>query len=692
MNHPQASPARSLSTVVFILAALSPVTSAAPSLVTALMVTGTSSSQTTLRWNASTDVGGPGLAGYEIYRNGALMGTTTATTFFDTTVAPSTLYCYTIVAYDTAGNNASPSAESCITTPASPSLPTAPGLYVDYSAGLDSNPGTNAAAPWQHCPGDPLATGNAASARIGPGTNIYFKGGVAYVLGNTSCGGTVCAGIDLPTNSSGSQAPIVLDGNTAGNWGVGPAIITDYGANQWHAGFYANGTDVSNVVIRGFTFTGIGGVGTNPLPPDTGSELAFSGGFGIFVNGGKLVNSTIASCVFTNIGYWQNVKPSGTTAIAGNSISPAGIEIDAGGMVGCTVTGNTFTAVHTGLDIAYEYAVTNNVIAGNTFAGYEAWGMHIATLGNNSVKDYNYVTNNLFLDIGGAYSQAYYTAYESSNPPHQDAIFDVSSVGNFSNGTNNDYAFNVFEMRNWASAAESADIFLEGGTSANIYNNLFNTPLVGGDGAVFVYEDNNNGTNFNIRILNNTFVVNMTNNQIREAWYVKVDSNAAPYIAPWVWPSTCKLQVENNLLYSFATSGVYGVTLVQLQGITNTFPVSSWTVDYNNDHSQQGTSPDEWFEFNNGGDGAGTTEYGGLALFQSFGLDTHGFTNDPRFVSLAYGATTNSPLNNYALQAGSPCIGAGVNLSSLNLPGLNVGINGAPRPATGNWDIGAYQH
>jgi len=690
MNHRPTSSACRLFTIVFIVAAYSSVTSAAPTLVTALMATGTSSSQATLRWNAATDTGGPGLAGYRVYRNGALIGTTTATMFLDSTVAPGTPYCYTIIAYDTAGNNASPSAESCITTPASQG--TAPGFYVDYSSGSDSNPGTNAAAPWQHCPGDPLATGNAASARIGPGTNIFFKGGVAYVLGNANCGGTICGGIWLPTNSSGSQAPIVLDGNTAGNWGVGPAIITDYGAHQWHAGFYANGYDVSNVVIRGFTFSGIGGTGTNPLPPDTGSELAFSGGFGIFIDGGKLVNSTIASCVFTNIGYWQNVKPCGTTAIIGNSISPAAIEINEGGLVGCTVTGNTFTAVHTGLDIAYELAVTNNVIAGNSFGNYEVWGMHIASQGNNGVKDYNYVTNNLFLDIGGAYSAAYYTAYESSDPPHQNAIFDVSSTGNFSNGTNNDYAFNVFETRSWASGAVSADIFLEGGTSANIYNNLFNTPLLAGDAAVFVYEDNNYGTNFNIRILNNTFIVNTTSDPLWQAWFVRVDENAAPYAGPWVWPSNCKLQVENNLIYSFTASGAGTANIVQFMGITNTFPIASWTVDYNDEHSQQGTNPDQWFAFDNTVDVEGTYESGGLALFRSLGLDTHGMTNDPQFVSLAYGSTTNAPLNNYGLQTSSPCLGVGVNLSSLNLPGLNVGINGVPRPAANNWDIGAYQH
>jgi len=44
------------------------------------------------------------------------------------------------------------------------------------------------------------------------------------------------------------------------------------------------------------------------------------------------------------------------------------------------------------------------------------------------------------------------------------------------------------------------------------------------------------------------------------------------------------------------------------------------------------------------------------------------------------------------LQSASPAIGAGTNLSGLNLPGLDTDFNGNPRPATTNWDIGAYQH
>lgn len=54
--------------------------------------------------------------------------------------------------------------------------------------------------------------------------------------------------------------------------------------------------------------------------------------------------------------------------------------------------------------------------------------------------------------------------------------------------------------------------------------------------------------------------------------------------------------------------------------------------------------------------------------------------------------TTNPLLNsNGTLQASSPAIGAGVNLTSLGITALDTDAAGVARPASGAWDIGAYQ-
>ena len=96
----------------------------APSVPTGLNAVPASSSQINLSWNASTDptVSGQttsGLAGYRVYRDGALAGSVavSATSFADTGRAESTTYTYTVSAYDGAGNESAQSGQEQATTP-----------------------------------------------------------------------------------------------------------------------------------------------------------------------------------------------------------------------------------------------------------------------------------------------------------------------------------------------------------------------------------------------------------------------------------------------------------------------------------------------------------------------------------------------------------------------------------------------
>ena len=81
-----------------------------------VIVSADSASQITIHWNASNDDDGSGIAGYEVYRNGTQVATTAATSYADGGLNPTTQYCYTIVAYDGAGNGSSGSPQACTTT------------------------------------------------------------------------------------------------------------------------------------------------------------------------------------------------------------------------------------------------------------------------------------------------------------------------------------------------------------------------------------------------------------------------------------------------------------------------------------------------------------------------------------------------------------------------------------------------
>ena len=74
--------------------------------------------------------------------------------------------------------------------------------------------------PWKHSPGDPEAGGVPANTTLLPGDTVTFKGGVVY-------NGT----IRLPWSGL-PGVPITYDGNSAGTYGTGRAIIDGSGQAQ----------------------------------------------------------------------------------------------------------------------------------------------------------------------------------------------------------------------------------------------------------------------------------------------------------------------------------------------------------------------------------------------------------------------------------------------------------------------------
>ncbi len=98
-----------------------------PSTPNSVSATANSPTSVTVTWSASTDNGGPGLAGYYILRNGMQVGSAnaSATSYTDTLASPNTQYGYSVEAYDTASpaNVSAASAVSTITTPASAQAP-----------------------------------------------------------------------------------------------------------------------------------------------------------------------------------------------------------------------------------------------------------------------------------------------------------------------------------------------------------------------------------------------------------------------------------------------------------------------------------------------------------------------------------------------------------------------------------------
>jgi hypothetical protein len=215
------------------------------------------------------------------------------------TLAPGT-YTYNNLLAQFPGNFAAGGSGSItVISVAAASVPppvTLPGYYVDYVGGSDSNVGTDPASAWQHCPGDPSAIGNAAATSLNPGDTVFFKGGVSYALAATN---PPVDGIAL--NWSGTaENPITYDGNSAGTWGEGNAILVGSDPTNLVVGFVA-GTS-SNIVFTHSIFVGPvtmttadgnGGVllqfgasvSNGPAATDTYIEQTNSDGSAIMYNG-----------------------------------------------------------------------------------------------------------------------------------------------------------------------------------------------------------------------------------------------------------------------------------------------------------------------------------------------------------------------------------------------------------------------
>jgi len=138
-----------------------------PSVPQNVRATAASSTSITVSWNASTDTGGSGLAGYRIFRNGSTtaLATVTGTAYTDANLAPSTSYSYTIRAFDGASNQSALSSAASATTPATPPPPV---------SGLDTRPVNNTCLAW-----DRPAAGNTISLQRY--TNLSFDSSVAML-------------------------------------------------------------------------------------------------------------------------------------------------------------------------------------------------------------------------------------------------------------------------------------------------------------------------------------------------------------------------------------------------------------------------------------------------------------------------------------------------------------------------------
>ncbi|GAB4053654.1 glycoside hydrolase family 9 protein [Catellatospora paridis] len=231
----------------------------APSVPGTPSASGVTTTGLTLAWAGSTDTGGSGLAGYDVYREAGstdvLVGSPTAATLSLTGLTPNTSYTYYVVAKDGAGNRSAASAPATFTTLIADPVDTTP----------PSTPGTPVASAVTSSGLTLTWTGSTDNVGV-TGYRVYREAGTTDALLATVTGTTYAVSglaaatayqfyvvaVDAAGNASTPSSAV--SATTLPNSPAGSCQVT-YGSNDWGTGFTGNVTikNTGTAAINGWT-------------------------------------------------------------------------------------------------------------------------------------------------------------------------------------------------------------------------------------------------------------------------------------------------------------------------------------------------------------------------------------------------------------------------------------------------------
>lgn len=593
----------------------------------------------------------------------------------------------------------------------------AANYFVDYAAGSDAAAGTSTSVPWKHCPGDPSATSTASSTALAAGDTVFFKGGISYVLtavnpnppavNNVVVNGPVTAtnvnwSIGIPIagialNWSGTiGSRITYDGNTSGAWGTGLANITDnFSTNNYQA---FRGATVSNMNFLGLNFTNIGG---SNFFPSTGFAPVSSDGFPPKPGGGigasQAINVTVSNCSFEHLGYWQTgVTNMGNSTLAGGGIGI--LSCDNLSILNCDF-GPSRDPLYMGNGNIFNLTVSNCVFHDNM-----EWALTCNTGDSNQYRSNLTIVSCTFSNTDQYYGVLWTSQIVSaifslfpfkdiSTGPHQNCIQMFNPQDGSGNyglprfpADTNVYIYNNTFITTLGHTGGTACIQLQESTTADIYNNVFILPTTG-NGVIDVLEPCTNAP-YHIGVYNNSFFSAVPSVEIGGA-------NVNGFNE---WPTILTgyiINVENNVISTISKgdNGAFDVTINTLTNMNGTLPRDNIYYDYNAFFCDQVNFPGtnaiilNWQDYL----GAGVGQFYFLIseTTSTFGWNTHSIqVPAPPYVYTNWGASPE--LVDLHLLSNSAPVNAGVNLTSLGLPGLTVDRDGNQRVASGAWTMGAY--
>jgi hypothetical protein len=504
------------------------------------------------------------------------------------------------------------------------------------------------------------------AGQIGPGTTVHLCGVFTFpagAMGLSVLGSGTSANYITIQFEPGAvlQAPY-FGGSEGGSAGCGPAydclggiqvyqqsyVIIDGGTNGIIQNT-ANGTNLANhqssngiymqgdhLIVRNLTVQDIYmNAGTTSAATDTGGNNTV----GILCDG---------PC--TNIAIYNNTVNDSKVGIGGAfsaTTGPSGCPAPIG-VVGVTTKNLPAPTGNWGL------CVYNNNLSDHD------WQMGIGAQNGDAIN----IFSNQWGDIGGLPGWLNWQFPVSAY--HQDGLITFPA-----SGKETVYAYDNYSHGDLGQGSPSGHIYCasndeSGPTSGGCTLVAFNNVVVQ-TGSTQWPNDAENDTPFAIDLSNYSIAGPMTlyNNTVIGGGQ-SIVAYTTPNSSPQGGPTAYTLV---NNIFEPAISGVAtGQYITESSGAVVIGAITASNNIYNNG----GNNP---WTLNN-------TQYTTISAWQAAcNCDTVGTSVGNPYLSSMY-----EPL------LGSPAIGLGANLTSLNIPTLNADMSGTARPASGPWDVGAYQY
>ena len=664
-----------------------------PSVPTNLRVTSVTSSQVNLSWDASTDnAGGTGLQGYQIYRNGSFYtNTNTTTTFLNTSLNASTLYTYTVAAYD----NATPTNVSAQSSSVSTTTPRA----VDIG-----NPSVTAftiPATSNSLTISPISI----TATDDTGVAGYMITTTAGAPLSTASGWTTTAPTSYTVAAAGASTLYAWAKDAAGNVSLSrSASVTVTLTSTPTATLSANPTTITSGNSSTLTWsstnatscTGTGGTfaGTKATSGTTSVSPTVTTTYGISCTGTGGTSATVNATVTVGTQPAGNsfyVVPSNTTGLSTPN------------------NGSDWNHAYLGLPATLQRGATY-YIADGAYGSYTfddaVSGTQVITVKKATVADHGTVTGwvDTYGDGQAVFSGASGTLFQFATSNY---VFDgsVRNETNWKDGTSYGFKMNIANP-------QGAQFFLIEDAMNVAQNNITINHVYAYYSEVYYTHNGNDG--YTNKVIVNGQNINLRNSFIQNtSWHSVISTNFSTGFT-----------VENNYFNNIfnkeliATEGTNNVIFRNnyVENVAGTgaigFPnVSNWQI-YNNVF----WSPDSRYTFTDGiittlvGKGQSTNNVkiysntfykmngairigsdGGTGnevknnLFIGFTPSLSNFAGSNNINNANTSTVVNAATGDFHLSG--PTI-AGATLASP----YNVDMDGKTRGTDGTWDIGAYEY